>query len=208
LTLKTDCRALIPRPETEWLVEQLLACPEVWAVPEPRLVDVGTGTGCIALALAAARPSARLLALDLDVNALALARENRDRLGLAERVELRQGDLLSGLPPGVFDAVVSNPPYIPTAVCGTLDRNVRDYEPRQALDGGPDGLTVIRRLAPQAMLCLKPGRPLWLEIGFDQGPEVVSILGESGFERVEIRRDAAGHARLVCGWRRDTRVAI
>ncbi len=201
LILKTDRRALIPRPETEWLVDQVLACPAIWSGPEPRLIDVGTGTGCIALALAAARPEARLLALDVDVDALALARENRDQLGLSGRVDLRTGDLLAGLPAGGVDAVVSNPPYIATAVCGTLDRHVRDHEPRLALDGGADGLAVIRRLAPQARACLKPDRPLWLEIGFDQGVAVAAILRDAGYERVEVLRDAAGHDRAVCGWR-------
>lgn len=201
LTLKTDRRALIPRPETEWLVEQVLACPAIWADPVPRVVDAGTGTGCIALALAAARPDARVLAVDVDPEALALARENRDRLGLEGRVELRQGNWLEGLPADTFDAVVSNPPYIPTADCGMLERHVRDHEPRRALDGGPDGLDMIRKLAPQALACLKPGRPLWLEIGFDQGPAVSAILSAAGFERVDIRRDSAGHDRVACGWR-------
>ena len=204
LAIRTDRRALIPRPETEWLVEQILACDSVWSDASPRLVDVGTGTGCIALALSAAKPQARLLAVDRDPGALELARENRDRLGLAGRVELHQGDLLTGLPDGAFDAVVSNPPYIPSAVCTTLDRPVRDHEPRQALDGGPDGLAVIRRLVPQARLCLKPGGSIWLEIGFDQGAAVKAILGDTGFERAQIRRDIAGLDRLACGWRPDS----
>ncbi len=202
ITIQTDRRALIPRPETEMLVEWVLACPEIWSEREPRLVDAGTGTGCIALALAAARPAARVLAVDLDPEALSLARENRDRLGLKGRVELRLGDWLSGLPTGSFDAVVSNPPYIPAADCETLERHVREHEPRRALDGGLDGLAMIRCLAPQALACLKPGRPLWLEIGFNQGPVVAARLAEIGFERIEVRHDAAGHDRVVSAWRK------
>ncbi len=201
ITVQCDRRALIPRPETEWLVEQVLACGAIWRMARPTIADAGTGTGCIALALAAARPEARLVAVDCDEGALALAGENRDRLGLGGRVELRKGDWLEGFEADAFDAVVSNPPYIPSAVCGTLDRHVREFEPRLALDGGTDGLAAIRRLVPQAWGCLKPGGSLWLEIGNDQGPAVAALLREAGFSRVAVRRDLAGHDRVACGWR-------
>lgn len=201
LLIRSDRRALIPRPETEWLAELVLACEPIWKETNAIVADIGTGTGCLALALAAARPQARLVAVDCSPDALALARENRDRLGLADRVELRQGDLMTGLPEGAFDAVVSNPPYISSAVCKTLDTHVRDFEPMLALDGGADGLAVIRRLVPQAFRCLKPGRPLWLEIGFDQGEAVRGILAQAGFDRIEIRPDYAGQDRIACGWR-------
>ncbi|MFO7534810.1 MAG: peptide chain release factor N(5)-glutamine methyltransferase [Kiritimatiellia bacterium] len=201
LTIRTDRRALIPRPETERLAELVLACEAVWKAPSPRVADIGAGTGCLALALAAARPRAWLVAVDCSPDALSLARENRERLGLADRVEIRQGDLLDGLPEGAFDAVVSNPPYIASAVCRTLDPHVRNFEPLLALDGGGDGLAVIRRLVPQALRCLKPGRPLWLETGCDQGEALRGILARAGFERVEIRPDFDGHDRFACGWR-------
>jgi release factor glutamine methyltransferase len=201
LMLRTDRRALIPRPETEWLVDQVLACRAIWTGPAPCVADVGTGTGCIALALAAARPAARVLAVEADPAALALALENRGRLGLDDRVAMRLGDLLEGVPAGTLDAVVSNPPYIPSATCDTLDRHVKDFEPRLALDGGADGLAVIRRLARQARLCLKPDRPLWLEMGFDQGGAVAAVLKAEGFRDVEVRRDLAGLDRYACGWR-------
>jgi release factor glutamine methyltransferase len=201
LTIRTDRRALIPRPETEWLAEMILACEAVWKDASPRVADIGAGTGCLALALAAARPRARLVAVDCSPDALSLARENRDRLGLADRVEIRQGDLMAGLPEEAFDAVVSNPPYIASSVCGTLDPHVRDFEPLLALDGGDDGLALIRRLAPEGFRCLKPGRPLWLEIGFDQGEAVRDVLARAGFEGIEIRPDFDGHDRFACGWR-------
>jgi release factor glutamine methyltransferase len=199
LMLKTDRRALIPRPETEWLADQVLGCSAVWDAPEPRVADVGTGTGCLALALARARPRSRVLAVDADPAALSLALENRARLGLEARVEMRLGDLLEGVSPESLDAVVSNPPYIPTTVCDALDRHVREFEPRLALDGGPDGLDVIRRLVKQAAVCLKPGGSLWLEIGFDQGPAVSGLLEAAGFVKVEIRRDWSGLDRLALG---------
>ncbi len=201
LMLKTDRRALIPRPETEWLVEQVLACPDFRDGVAFRAADVGTGTGCMALAVAAARPLARVLAIETDPAALSLALENRASLGLADRVEMRAGDLLEGVPAESLDVVLSNPPYIPSAVCETLDRHVRDYEPRLALDGGADGLAVIRRLASQAAECLKPGGSLWLEIGHDQGPAVASILQAAGFRTIGIRRDDAGLDRIACGYR-------
>ncbi len=202
LMLKTDRRALIPRPETEWLVDQVLACGAIWAGPVPAVADVGTGTGCIALALASAQPRARVLAVEADPAALALACENRARLGLVGRVEMRVGDLLDGVPPGSLDGVVSNPPYIASAVCATLDRHVRDHEPWRALDGGADGLDLIRRLARQSLVCLKPGSPLWLEIGYDQGPAAAGILAAAGFADIDIRRDWSGLDRAACGWRR------
>jgi release factor glutamine methyltransferase len=202
LMLKTDRRALIPRPETEWLVDQVLACGAIWAAPEPAVADVGTGTGCIALALASARPRARVLAVEADPAALELACENRARLGLERRVEMRAGDLLDGVPPGSLEGVVSNPPYIASAVCATLDRHVRDHEPWRALDGGADGLEIIRRLAKQAQVCLKPGCSLWLEIGSGQGAAAAGILAAAGFTDIEIRRDWSGLDRAACGWRR------
>lgn len=201
LTIKTDRRALIPRPETEWLVDQALDCAPVWEGAHPHVADVGSGTGCIALALATARPQARVTAVDVDPDALELARENRDRLGLQSRLELRLGHVLDGFAECAFDGIVSNPPYIPSTVWKNLDRHVRDYEPRRALDGGEDGLSVIRQLASQGFRCLMPGKPLWIEIGFDQGPAVSELLSVAGFERVEIRKDWDGRDRAASGWK-------
>jgi len=201
ISLQCDRRALIPRPETEWMVDQVLRCDPVWRAARPRLADVGTGTGCIALALAAQRPQARILAIDRDPESLALARENRARLGLEASVELRLGDLLTGLPEDSLDVVVSNPPYIPTSECERLDASVREYEPRAALDGGPDGLAIIRRLVSQAIRILAPGGSLWMEIGHDQGPAVAAILRTAGFSAIRVERDWHGLDRLASGWR-------
>lgn len=197
---KADRRALIPRPETEELVQRVLDDAELWAKPGPVVADVGTGTGCIALTLAAERPRARLLGLDISPDALALARENEQRLGLAGRVDWQSGDLLAGLPPASLDAVVSNPPYIASGQIATLAEEVRGHEPRLALDGGPDGLDLIRRLAVQARLALRPRGRVWMEIGDEQGEAARHLLAEAGFARVEIRRDLSGQTRMVEGW--------
>lgn len=200
-SFKADRRALIPRPETEELVEHVLGSPELWQREYPLVADVGTGTGCIALTLAAERPQARVMATDISPEALALARENEARLDLGGRVDWRLGDLLDGIPAGSLDAVVSNPPYIAAEVVETLAEEVRAHEPRLALDGGADGLAVVRRLAAQAALALRGGGRVWMEIGDEQGSAVKQILTVSGFAAVQIRRDLAGHDRIAEGQR-------
>lgn len=192
-----DRRALVPRPETEELVQAALDDHTIWARPGPVVVDVGTGTGCIALTLAAERPTARVVAIDASAEALALARENAARLGLAGRVEFRRGDLLEGVDAGSTDLVISNPPYIASAEIDGLDPVVREHEPRLALDGGADGLHAIRRLASQALACLRAGGTLWMEIGDAQGRAVAELLAGAGFSRVEIRRDLSGRERMA-----------
>ncbi len=200
-SFKVDRRALIPRPETEELLQRVLDDPAVWRSARPVVVDVGTGSGCIALTLAAERPSAQVTGLDISPEALELARENAVRLGLADRVDWRQGDLLEGVPAGALDAVVSNPPYIASAVIATLDAEVREYEPRGALEGGPDGLEGVRRLAGQAVLALRPGGKVWMEIGDEQGAAARAILADAGFVEVRMWRDLAGRDRMVEGQR-------
>lgn len=192
-----DARVLIPRPETEELVDLALGHAALRRREEPRVADVGTGSGCIAVSLAVERPGARVLALDVSDDALAVARVNAERAGVARRIAFRVADLLEGVPAGSLDAVVSNPPYVASEVIGTLAEEVRAHEPRLALDGGPDGLRAIRRLAEQAFTSLRPGGTLFLEMGDEQGPAVRHILGERGFARVEIRRDLAGHERMA-----------
>jgi len=202
LVLKTDRRALIPRPETELLVETVLAHPALWASGRrPAIADIGTGTGCIVLALASRRPGARYLARDLRPEALALARENAAALGLAGRIEFEEGDLLEGVPPGSLDAVIANAPYVPTAEWAELDRSVRDFEPRSALDGGKDGLDVIGRLVPQAFTSLRSGGIVFLEVGRGQADAVRRRLEADRFASVEVRKDLGGHDRVVCGAR-------
>ena len=186
---------LIPRPETEVLVEVCLQ--EVGGTG--RVLDVGTGSGCIAVTLALERPGCRVLAVDRDVRALAAARENVRRHGVASRVALACMDLVAGVRPGIAaDLVVANLPYVPSSALPGLQPEVRDFEPASALDGGGDGLALIRRLVPAAVRCLAAGGLLALEIGADQGPAVEALLARTpGLSRVEIRRDLAGRRRVA-----------
>lgn len=197
--LRTDRRALIPRPETEELVAWVLDDAGLWALPHPAIADVGTGSGCIALALALARPRALCLALDISSDAVVLAGENFAALGLAERIGLAQGELADVVDAASLDAIVANPPYIATADWERLPPHIREHEPRLALDGGPDGLAVIEPLVQDAAMALKPDGRLYLEIGAGQMAAVKDLLRAAGFERVEGRRDLAGHERMVCG---------
>lgn len=192
-----DPRALIPRPETEELVERALAAVDLWALPRPRVADVGTGSGVIAITLALERTGARLFASDRSAEALALARKNARRHGVEERIVWRHGDLLDGVAPGALDAIVANLPYVRTEEISRLDPRVRDHEPRAALDGGADGLRLLERLIGQAPVALaRPGR-LFLEIGEDQAAPVAALLARAGFRTVEIARDLAGRDRFA-----------
>ncbi len=197
LRLATDRRALIPRPETEALVTALAEDPGLKAAAAPALADVGTGSGAIAVALALALPRARLLAVDGSADALALARENARRHGVAERIRFQCADLLGDAPAARLDAIAANLPYVATAVWAALPARVREYEPAVALDGGVDGLALIRRLAAQAIGRLRPGGLLALEIGEDQGAAVRAELEGHGFADVRVQPDPAGHDRLV-----------
>ena len=193
LDLQVDRRVLIPRPETELLIEKALDFLKPFR--QPRIVDVGTGSGCIALTLAKERPDARVLAIDTSPDALAVAAANRDRLELP--VTLQRGDLLQGVE-GPFDLIVSNPPYIASAEIAGLMPDVARHEPRLALDGGPDGLVLIRPLIDQAGARLAPGGGLMIEIGHDQGPRLLEILKKDGrFEAEAVHADAAGLPRLA-----------
>jgi release factor glutamine methyltransferase len=199
MRIACDSRALIPRPETEVLVEtalsSLAACHGPLAI-----ADVGTGTGCIGLALLSELPEAEVTAVDVSAAALSLAQENADRLGLSRRFHCLQNNLLTGFADNSLDGVVSNPPYIASAVCKTIDSSVRGHEPAPALDGGADGLDLIRPLTEQAARVLKPGAGLFLEIGFDQGAAVARILEQAGFQRIACDRDCAGHDRIISGF--------
>lgn len=196
--LKTDPRALIPRPETEGLVGLVLACDELWA-DKPSIVDVGTGSGCIVIALAMARPNALYMAIDTGPDALALAGENAARLGLQDKIGFACGDLPDHVEPETVAAIVANLPYVPTAEYERLPVHIRDHEPRSALDGGPDGLAAIGAAVLDAGMALIPGGRLFLEIGEDQGDAVKSLLAGSGFSDVAIGRDLAGRDRYASG---------
>lgn len=197
LSLRTDARALAPRPETEELVTRVLADRDFWALPGREVADVGTGTGCIAIALASKVPSARIWAVDRSPDALALARENAARTGTTECITFVEGDLLASFAPASLDLIVSNPPYIAHPVIATLDETVRRYEPAIALDGGPDGLDIIRRLVDQSFTVLKKRGRVWLEIGDEQGDAVYAILSDAGFQQVTIHRDMYQHNRFA-----------
>jgi len=192
----TDRRALIPRPETEQLVESVLACDALWKTPAA-IADVGTGSGCIVVSLALARPAENYYALDIAPATLDLARENAGRHGIRDRIRFTQGILLDSLPPASLDAVVSNPPYVRTGDWAELPPMIRNYEPRLALDGGPDGLAIVQPLITQARRTLKPGGRLFLEIGDGQAEAIAGLLNGNGFVDIAMRKDLAGKIRIA-----------
>jgi release factor glutamine methyltransferase len=190
LVLACDRRALIPRPETELLVELALE-----RVQHGRAVDVGTGTGCIALSLAAEGRVGEVVAIDRSADALALAAENRRRSGL--RVSLVRGDLASALGPGSADLVVSNPPYLTEAEWAALDPSVRDWEPRLALPSGADGLAATGALLEDARRVVRPGGWLALEVDAARAAEVARRASALGWTAVAVHRDLYGRERYV-----------
>jgi len=162
---------LIPRPETELLVAETVK--RIKDLPSPRVLDIGTGSGCIAVSVAHRVKSAQVTAIDISPDALTVAQRNAAKHGVADRVTFFCGDLFAPLPPDVlFDAIVSNPPYISQSEWATLPPHIRDQEPRLALDGGPDGFSIYDRLIPASPQYLKPGGHLLLEIGSTQDPGV------------------------------------
>jgi len=197
---KADKRALIPRPETETLVTQVLECEPLWKCGKPVIVDVGTGSGCIVVSLALSKPDALYIGLDISEQAITLARENAVALGVAEKVAFSCSELADAVEPGTLSAIVANPPYISSADCEKLPLNVRGHEPRLALDGGPDGLAVIEAVVQDSVIALKPGGFLFLEIGEPvQAKTVPALLGEAGFQDVRVARDLAGRDRVIVG---------
>ena len=198
-TFACDKRALIPRPETELLVELALDFSKAWKKKTPKIPDLGTGTGCIAITLALERPQAHIFAVDISPDALVLARDNAVRHGIAERIEFVQADLLAPFADRSLDLIVSNPPYVPMAEWDELPRHIRDFEPRGALDAGADGLDVIRRIIVQAAEKLALGGALALEIAEDQGQRVTDSMCTAGLRNVTVHKDFAGWDRVVTG---------
>jgi len=194
---------LIPRPDTETLVENVLQLARNQAGFEaPRVLDLCTGSGCIAAAVAKHLKASNVVATEISPAAAAVAKRNVERLGLADRVTVEEGDLFEPVSKLVdvrpFDLVVSNPPYIPTAQLPTLDRSVRDYEPLQALDGGPDGLTLHRRILAESPARLRPGGRVYLEIAFDQGELAKEVAaGYDDFDDVRLLKDHGGRDRVL-----------
>jgi release factor glutamine methyltransferase len=188
---------LIPRPETELLVEASLQA--LAGTARPVIVDVGTGSGCVALSLAAERPDSIVHAIDISPAALAVARENARRLGLDDRVAFHQGDFLTPAPvaPGTAHLIVSNPPYVGLSEIPGLAPEVRDHEPRQALVPPDDRYGAYRRIAPQALPLLAPGGALVLEVGRGMAEAVVALCQAAGFRVRSVLDDLQGIPRTV-----------
>ena len=217
IVLKCAPGVLIPRPETEILVDEVLAYldglaavrgegPALVGPPAPlHTLEVGVGTGCISLSLAGERPAVRAVATDISPTAVELATRNRDALDLTSRVSLMQTDLAAGIEgaeSGAFDVLVSNPPYIPTAQMALLPREVGGFEPSLALDGGPDGLDVFRRLVDLGVTALRPGGLLACELHEDTLVTASELPGvRAHYRDVRIVRDLTGRDRILCAIR-------
>jgi len=211
LRLRVTPDVLIPRPETEGLVEWALELLDAMSAdggragamsgPPLMVADIGTGSGAIACALAGARPAAEVVAVEASPAALAVAADNVRALGIEGRVRLLAGDLLAPLAAQAsrLAMIVANLPYLASAVIPTLPREVRDFEPRAALDGGPDGLGLLRRLVRAAPAVLRPGGRLVLEIGEEQAGALASLMVAEGFTDIMSRRDLRGAERYITG---------
>jgi release factor glutamine methyltransferase len=195
LPFKVTEDVLIPRPETEHLVENVIEVARRFV--RPRIVDVGTGSGAIAVALAHHLHDAKLTAIDLSGGALAVARENAKRNGVADRIRFLEGDLLGPVAGERFHIVVSNPPYVPNNDRASMAVEVREYEPALALFAGEDGLEVYRRLIPAAFAALVPGGFIAAEIGFSQASDVRTVLTDAGFADVGFLPDLQGIPRVA-----------
>ena len=199
LKLKTDRRALIPRPETERLVELVT---QLWPEAPASVLDLGTGSGAIALALAAHWPNTRAMAVDQSVEALALAAENAEALHLADRITFVASDWCAALPPEArFDLIVANPPYLNPAELAAAEPEVRLFDPPGALVAGDDGLADLRRILKEVPARLNPGGLLALETGIAQHAELLKMAAGAGLSRAESRPDLTGRDRFLLAWR-------
>jgi release factor glutamine methyltransferase len=197
--LRVDPRVLIPRPDSEALVEVALERTLRWSM-FGRALDLCTGSGCVAIAFARHRPTWRITGVDLSKQALALASENALRLGAIWNVRWLAGDLFAPLGQAeTFELICANPPYVPSAEVDALERTIRDFEPRLALDGGPDGLEVIRCIVEQALPRLTPEGVLALEVAAGQSSSVAELFESAGLIGIERKRDYGGHERVVSG---------
>lgn len=195
LWFEVTAHTLVPRPETEVLVETALA--SIAATPAPRVLDLGTGSGCIAVCIAHERADARLTAIDVSPEALCVARRNAERHGVAARVQLCRADARSFACREPFDLVVANPPYIRRGDIEALPAEVSGFEPRAALDGGEDGLDLVGAILSRARRLLTADGALVMEIGSDQREAALALAAEAGFERAWVRPDYAGLPRLL-----------
>jgi release factor glutamine methyltransferase len=202
LPFQVNRDVLIPRPETEHLVEKVIELADGFhrsLIPQPRIVDVGAGSGAIAVTLAAKLDYAEITAIDLSAAALAVARRNAKSNGVAGKIRFLQGDLLAPVAEERFEIVASNPPYVPQGDRDGLAVEVRDFEPGLALFAGDEGLDIYRRLIPDAFDVLIPGGFVALEIGFGQSEAIENLLAEAGFEQIEFVPDLQGIPRVACG---------
>jgi len=197
LSFAVSPSTLIPRPETELLVE--VALDRMRQLPAPVMADACTGTGCVAVACAVHETRARVVASDVCPSAARLARQNAAHHGVARRVCVVCADLLSAVRASSVDLIAANPPYIPSGDLGGLAPEVRDHEPRTALDGGPDGLAVLRALASDALRALRLGGTLMTEVAAGQSGAVAAMLHDLGYGRVRVHRDLARIERVVVG---------
>ncbi len=197
LAFGLNAATLEPRPDTELLVDLAIAA----LPPGARFLELGTGTGCIPISILANRPDTTGVASDLNTEALDMARNNAGRHGVQWRLDFAQGDWFEALAAVSgekgFDLIVSNPPYIVSAVIDTLARDVKEFDPMLALDGGPDGLAPYRVIAAQSGRFLKPGGQVLVEIGYDQGQSVAALFLEAGFGNIRVHKDLNGLDRVV-----------
>jgi release factor glutamine methyltransferase len=198
LEISVNRHVLIPRPETELLAEFGWSFLSTLNSQPSTALDFGTGSGCIAIALAVKCPAAKVSATDLSQEALEMAKQNAAIHQVADRIDFFNGDGFTGLPREIrFDLIVSNPPYIPSAEIDSLQPEVRDYDPRQALDGGPDGLDYLRRLAAEASLFLKPQGRIMLEFGDGQSDSAAKIFEKQNWIVEAIREDYSQRSRFL-----------
>lgn len=190
---------LVPRPETELLVD--VALERLNGMDEPMLIDVCSGSGCAAIAVAYNAPSLRVLSMDISPEATEVARHNGAAHGVEDRVCVICADLLTPVAACSVDIVIANPPYIRSSEIPDLQTEVRDWEPRIAVDGGPDGMLIHRRLLPQAYMVLRSGGLFALEVAAGQAADAARALRDSGFAAIRSRADLAGHERVVMGIR-------
>ncbi len=198
ITFRVDQRVLVPRPDTEALVEVALDRTRTRSI-YGRSLDLCTGSGCVAIAYAKQRPTWAVTGVDISPDALAVAEENTLRVGNILGLSWQKSDLFAGIASQRFDLITANPPYIPSAVCDALDPTIRDFEPRLALDGGSDGLDVIRRIVQEAPHWLEQGAVLAVEIAYDQAAAVTALFADRGFIDVECRKDYGGRDRVISG---------
>lgn len=208
LEFKVNPNVLIPRPETELLVEQIITICRTSHFASPKILEIGTGSGCVVVALAKNLPHAVLAATDISATALEVAKENAQKHGLSERIEFAQGDIFEALngeagKPRAFDFIASNPPYIGRDEIPELPAEVRQYEPHVALLAGEDALTVHKRIVAGAKDYLAEGGKLLMEMGYGQAEQAKKLLEESGYlTEVRTVRDLQGHERIVIGEKR------